>query len=89
MKKYYIVILLTILTALMTQLVYPKEQDIEPEWIESCYGIECLTRAEPTPPNHDWGYSATYCMKQYHVEIKNNNNETIKEFEYLTGICKL
>lgn len=79
----------TIIFATIIQTVYQKEENPQVEWIESCYGINCINRAEPSEPLKDWGYSAKHCTKQYHVELKNNNNETVSEFNYLMGICKL
>lgn len=68
MKKYYVIILLTILIGFIIQLT---QQPKETEWIESCYGYDCIDRAEPTEPRKDWGYSSNYCKV---IEFTNAEN---------------
>ena len=63
---------------------------MEPEWVESCYGINCDGyTAEPIKTRSDWGYNAEHCTKQYHIIYTDKNNTVTEEFDYLTGICKL
>lgn len=44
------------------------------EWVDSCYGYDCLDRVEPTPPRKDWGWQSKYCKGYW----SNSTNYTSK-----------
>ena len=70
-KKYLVIILFTIITATVIQTIYQKEKPSNSEWIESCYGINCVGfTSEPIPPRSDWGWSNDYCSNYYWKEVE-------------------
>ena len=89
MKKYLVIIATTIIFAIIVQMVYQKESNVETEWIESCYGITCEGYMSEPIARSDWGWQSQYCTKLYNIEIINEKNETISQYLLSRPICSI